>query len=114
MSLWPILLAWVAVQDETVKRPASAKEILPAKNGDLLVLKLDRSKQVGIVDVKQKKLVKIIKVTSADYRFAAGGTGRRARRWPVRRSPERPPTNSAATRPSSSCASRRRPRTRPT
>ncbi len=79
MNSLPILLTMVmtfeaqAQEGETIRLPFTALEVLPAKNGELLVVKFSGSKQVGIIDLKQKKLTKIIKVSTEDYRFAAGG-----------------------------------------
>lgn len=57
----------------SAKLPAAAEAVVPAMNGDLLVVKLEGKKLIGIVDVEKRKLVKTLKTSTSSYLFAAGG-----------------------------------------
>ncbi|MCA8919499.1 MAG: hypothetical protein KDB32_10510 [Planctomycetes bacterium] len=58
---------------KTAKLPAPAEDVKLARNGDLLIAKLQGKKLLAIVDVKAGKLTKTIKTSTADCIFAAGG-----------------------------------------
>lgn len=60
-------------KSSNIKLPGTAIDVKPALNGDLLVVRMLNEKLLAVVDLKQKKLARTIKATSADFMYAAGG-----------------------------------------